>query len=117
MRRHHPYADRSAFVDMTRKLADEEMAELQLELGYVGRALRIYEGLLRGEPRNPSYRARCEWLARIVLAETSPVRHAVPARSATADPGATTPGNGGVAAVVGPPSAAVRSLEIITVGC
>ena len=62
MRRGNPYADLSALLDTTRKLADEEMAELQLELGYTERALFIYERLLRSEPRNEFFRRRCEWL-------------------------------------------------------
>ena len=114
LRRPYSPAERSALLDATRKLGEEEMAELQLELGYLGRALRIYEGLLLGEPSNPSFRARCEWLARLVLAEQPTVRQQAPPRRPPARSGITARWPQAVSDVAD--AAAVRPLEIITVG-
>ena len=102
MRRKNPYADLSALLETTRKLTDEEMAELQLELGYARRALLIYERLLLADPRNAFYRRRCEWLARLLMASEPTVRRpAAPASEARRAKGEPTP---------------VHLLEIITVG-
>lgn len=68
----NPYADLRALLDATRQLTPEEMAELQLEQGYVDRALRIYDELTRREPGNASYATRRAWLAR--MASVRPVR-------------------------------------------
>jgi len=69
-----PYADLGALLDSTRELTPEEMAELQLEQGFVEAALSIYEALLLEEPANAYYRRRCEWLARLSWAKPRPVR-------------------------------------------
>lgn len=69
-----PYADLGALLDTTRELTPEEMAELQLEQGFVEAALTIFEGLLREDPTNGFYRRRCEWLARLSWAKPRPVR-------------------------------------------
>jgi hypothetical protein len=68
----NPYADLRALLDATRQLTPEEMAELQLEQGYVDRALRIYDELTRREPSNASYATRRAWLAR--MAAVRPAR-------------------------------------------
>ena len=70
----NPYAELSALLDTTRELTPEEMAELQLEQGYVDRALRIYDQLTAREPANASYATRREWLAR--MATVRPLRPA-----------------------------------------
>lgn len=62
----NPYRDLRALLDVTRPLAPEEMAELQLEQGYVERALRIYDELAARDPANASYATRRAWLARMV---------------------------------------------------
>ncbi|MCB9594231.1 MAG: hypothetical protein H6719_15975 [Sandaracinaceae bacterium] len=72
--RHNIYANLQALLDTTRPLNQEEMAELQLELGYVDRALAIYEELLRADPSNPWVRGRCEWLARLAMAQVRTIR-------------------------------------------
>jgi hypothetical protein len=64
----NPYADLRALLDATRQLDPEEMAELQLEQGYIDRALAIYEELVHKEPDNPSYETRRAWLARMLVA-------------------------------------------------
>lgn len=121
MRRRNPYADLPALLDATRKLSDEEMAELQLELGYTERSLLIYEQLLRGEPRNAFFRWRCEWLARLSMAHRPTVpRPVVRARQRTTTRrGGLAPARASAAgrAKVPPESSVeVRSLPIITVG-
>lgn len=68
----NPYADLRALLDVTRQLTPEEMAELQLEQGYVDRALSIYDELTRRDPHNTSYATRRAWLAR--MAAVRPVR-------------------------------------------
>ena len=73
-RKANPYASLQALLDTTRELDPQEMAELQLELGYVERALRIYEELLLSDPRNGHYRRRCEWLARLATASPRKIR-------------------------------------------
>ena len=70
----NPYASLQALLDTTRELDPQEMAELQLELGYVERALAIFEQLLLDEPKNPYYRRRCEWLARLNTATPRTIR-------------------------------------------
>ncbi|MEZ4338345.1 MAG: hypothetical protein R3B82_17120 [Sandaracinaceae bacterium] len=90
----NPYASLAALLDATRQLSPEELAELQLELGYVERALTIYEKLLLEDPKNPYLRGRCEWLARLAMArarETRRVGQATPAASPRARTG-TRPG-------------------------
>lgn len=90
---HNPYAGLRALLEATRELSLEELAELQLELGYVDRALAIYERLLLAEPKNLAYRGRCEWLARLSMAQARR-RRAVPAREApghTTQPGHASP--------------------------
>ncbi len=67
-----PRDDRRVVLDTTRELSPEEMAELQLEQGYLDRALEIYEALLRRDPRNTVYRMRCEWLLRLTKARLRP---------------------------------------------
>jgi thioredoxin-like negative regulator of GroEL len=59
--RHNP----RSLLDTTRELAPEEMAELQLEQGYVERALAIYDELVQQHPKNAAYAMRREWLARL----------------------------------------------------
>lgn len=68
MRPANPYADLRSLLDVTRQLSPEEMAELHLEQGFVDRALRIYDELVRREPANASYATRRAWLARIASA-------------------------------------------------
>jgi len=89
-----PYADLGALLDTTRELTPEEMAELQLEQGFVEAALHIFEALLREDPANGYYRRRCEWLARLSWAKPRPVRavgdgsrRAVPRARKTTRPG------------------------------
>lgn len=55
-----------ALLDVTRRLAPEEIAELQLEQGYFDHALRIYDELARRDPSNASYATRRAWLARML---------------------------------------------------
>ena len=116
MRRKNPYADLGALLDTTRKLSDEEMAELQLELGYVRRALLIYERLLLGDPKNGFFRARCEWLARLVMRDDER-RRLRPPRKRRRTPRGHAPA-GGAKVEPGPStvSTSVRPLSIITVG-
>ncbi|MBX3271310.1 MAG: hypothetical protein KF729_13680 [Sandaracinaceae bacterium] len=64
-------ADSRAALEVTRPLSAEEMAELQLEQGYVERALAIFEALLAEDPENAFYRGRCAWLGRLATARTS----------------------------------------------
>ncbi len=124
MGRQNLYADLSALLDATRKLTDEEMAELQLELGYTDRALLIYERLLRAEPKNLFYRRRCEWLARLLMASAPTQRRsAVRTRKRV-----TTRRGSQVGSQVGSAASAAKAkvepiapdavlpLEIITVG-
>ena len=63
-------ADSRAALEVTRPLSAEEMAELQLEQGYVDRALAIFEALLAQDPQNAFYRGRCAWLRRLAKART-----------------------------------------------
>ncbi len=72
----NPYAELAALLDTTRQLTPEEMAELQLEQGYVDRALRIYEELSAREPANASYATKRAWLAR--MASVRPAKASVP---------------------------------------
>jgi thioredoxin-like negative regulator of GroEL len=62
----NPPAQLRALLDTTRKLDPEEMAELQLEQGYIERALAIYDELAAKEPNNAGYRTRQAWLARML---------------------------------------------------
>lgn len=92
----NPYRDLRALLDVTRPLAPEEMAELQLEQGYVERALRIYDELAARDPSNATYATRRAWLARMVSVASVPV--------ASSDPPTRTG-----------PSSEVRTLRIIEV--
>ncbi len=74
----NPYASLGALLETTRELSPEELAELQLELGYVDRALAIYERLLLADPKNASLRGRCEWLARLAMARAKETRRVGP---------------------------------------
>ncbi len=105
---HNPYVGLRALLDATRELSLEELAELQLELGYVDRALAIYERLLLAEPKNLAYRGRCEWLARLSMAQAR-LRRAVPARDATGHP--TQSGHSGTT----PAPASIRPVRIVRV--
>ena len=66
------YRDRRRLNETTRALEPEEMAELQVEQGYLGRALSIYEELLEREPANVLYQRRCTWLRRLNVASQRP---------------------------------------------
>ncbi len=105
---------------MTRQLTEEEIAELQLEQGYVDRALQIYEELARRDPSNASYATRRAWLARMAAAQPAPVaREASPAASEPDAPPAR-PSPEPTLRGVGPvelqhASATVRAMRIVRV--
>ena len=70
----NPYAHLSALLDTTRPLSPEELAELQLEQGYVERALAAYEQLAVIHPADPHYRRRRDWLRRLGAVAVRPMR-------------------------------------------
>lgn len=98
MRLVDPHAEPGSLLDVTRRLTPEEMAELQLEQGYVDRALHIYEELVAREPSNAGYATRRAWLARMAAVRS------VEAAARTLDG-------------VGPPAPPlVRRLAIVNIG-
>lgn len=74
----NPYGKLRSLLDTTRQLDPEEMAELQLEQGYIERAAAIYERLAREHPANENYRRRREWLRRLTSVAKRPIRFAGP---------------------------------------
>lgn len=72
----NPYAELRALVDTTRRLDPVEVAELQLEQGYVERALRIYDELHANDPSNAEFARRRAWLQRMSSVQARPTRTA-----------------------------------------
>jgi len=72
-----------AQLEATRTIDPEEMAELQLELGYPDRALAIYEELLRSDRHNAHYARRRAWLSGLTSVRQRRIR-----RVGTPAPGA-----------------------------
>lgn len=106
------HADRRALLDSTRQITPEELAELQLEQGYVERALRIYEELARQHPDNATYATRRAWLARMSAARPArPEARAVPPRRRVR----TLPGPHVDESPTVSPPATVRELRIVRV--
>lgn len=63
-----------AQLEATRTIDPEEMAELQLELGYPDRALAIYEELLRRDRHNARFARRRAWLAGLTSVRRRTIR-------------------------------------------
>jgi hypothetical protein len=72
----HRELDLRALLEVTRPITPEEMAELQLEQGYVDRALSIYDELTEREPGNASYATKRAWLERMARRDPSDPRPA-----------------------------------------
>ncbi len=87
----NPYLHLRSLLDTTRHLDAEEMAELQLEQGYVERAAAIYDRLAREQPGNRRYAQRREWLRRLVAVQPPPRRATAPPPRPAGAPGPTSP--------------------------